>query len=154
MEKLYFEDLETLKASKATLETPLSPSPITVSCIQEYIEITSDHHASHSDSRYNLRFGYMDIFVPGFLMPGLAEGFFRRYHEYALHMNRGFSAKPIIPLYPGNHIRVVDEILQTKSHPRLVVDNSSPVSIRRKVFNENQDLVYILELDYLVSRRQ
>ena len=150
MRKLYFEDLLAIKETKSKLETPLSIFRVGRDIVKGYIDLTLDNHPSHSDQRYNIRKGYTDIFIPGFLIPGLSEGFFKKHYEYMVHMNRGFRAKFLRPLFPDDMIKVIDEIVEAEFDSRLTVDNSNPVKILRSIINQKDELVSVLQLDYLI----
>jgi acyl dehydratase len=151
MAELYFQDLERLKKEHRLLETPLSQK-LPREIVDGYIQLTQDDHRSHADQDYNHNLGYPDIFIPGFLIPALAEGYFKQHYLYALHMNLGFRPKFKKPLFPGDSIKVIDEILEAMDDRRLIIDNASPVKIMRKVINQDSKLVSTITLDYSIRR--
>ena len=151
MEDLYFQDLQKFAKEHRLLKTPLSQK-LSRDIINGYISLTKDNHRSHTEENYNHLLGYSDVFIPGFLIPGLAEGYFKQFYSYALHMNLGFKSRFKRPLFPGDSIQVIDEIIEVKDDKRLIIDNSNPVKIIRKVINQDNNLTSIITLDYSIRR--
>ncbi|MBI2671271.1 MaoC family dehydratase [Candidatus Woesearchaeota archaeon] len=153
MKILYFGELVTLMEKNQLLETVLS-EPLSRLLVRDYVCMTGDDYFSHCLIEYNKRSGYRDIFIPGNLVPGLAEGHFLRQYRYALHINHGFQIKLIKPLFPEDRIMVIDKIEEAKSDTRLIIDNSSPVKIKRRIKNQENELTCLLYLDYLIRRNE
>jgi len=152
MLQIYFEDLEELVRKTVVRKSDFS-EPLTRDFVEKYVKLTGDDALSHTSVSYNLLYNHKDIFIPGLAMPILAEVLFRKSYPYFVHIIRDFHLKLLKPLYPGDRIHVVEDFIDFKDDPRLIVDNSSPVSCKRKIKNQDGKVTAHFNIDYLIKRR-
>lgn len=149
---IYFEDLEELVKNTAVRESDFC-EPLTRKLVEDYVNWSSDDAISHTSRSYNLLYDHKDVFIPGLVISVLAEVLFRKSYPYFVHIIRGFNVKLLRPLYPGDKIKIREFGIELKNQDYLIFENSSPVSCKRKIINQDNEITALFNIDYLIKRR-
>lgn len=152
MDEIYFEDLEELVKKTVVRESDFS-EPLSRKFVEDYVELSGDDAITHTSRSYNFLYNHKDILIPGLAISFLAEVLFRKSYPYFVHVIRGFRFKAIRTLYPGDRIKVREFEIELKNQDYLIFENSSPVSCKRKIINQDNATTGMFDIDYLIRRK-
>lgn len=147
MNSLYFDDVSVGLTFRTALSEPFSRE-----AIEAYFQITGDVFAAHRDDGFARRFGLTAAMVPGNLVVDRSTGLVYENGHFAesLFIQAGKHTRFVKPVYPDECIYVVEAVRGVEDRPRKPYGR---IIIERKVFNDRDELVVVLEQDDRMLKR-
>jgi len=148
--KIWWEDFEDFVDVKDAIDSGFG-KPFNEEQIRQYVLVTRDDYPSHTNRRYMVGLGFSDICVPTHLLTGRLEGILKENGIiYMGRWNIGYDVRIMNPVFPGQRLRVVDEVEKVRrKFPKT--PKAGLVILNRKAINEDGDLVVTVRNNYIVD---